>query len=62
MKNPLSVAKSAKFPNLLVNPSTFISNCTAMYKYENLSKRRDVVDMVESTNPKDRCLDVEKAL
>src|SRR3972149_6838783 len=26
-----------------------------MYKYENLSKRRDVVDMVESTNPKDRC-------
>ena len=26
-----------------------------MYKYENLSKRRDVVDMVKGTNPKDRC-------
>ena len=26
-----------------------------MYKYENLSKRRDVVDMIKDTNPKDRC-------
>src|SRR3970040_567746 len=26
-----------------------------MYKYENLSKRRDVVDMVKDANPKDRC-------
>ena len=26
-----------------------------MYKYENLSKRRDVIDMIKDTNPKDRC-------
>jgi len=26
-----------------------------MYKYENLSKRQDVVDMIKDTNPKDRC-------
>ena len=26
-----------------------------MYKYENLSIRRDVVDMVKGSNPKDRC-------
>ena len=26
-----------------------------MYKYESLSKRRDVIDMIKDTNPKDRC-------